>query len=195
MITFSDYNKIRRYIKRNIFTFLFSKSFKKFGKKVYFIDPDIIEGEKYISLDDNVSFGSKTWLSALNYRDENPEILIKKGTIIGRFAHIIAINEIVIDENVLISDKVYISDNLHQYKDTNTPIIEQEILFKDKVYIGKNSWIGENVSIIGVTIGQHCVIGANSVVTTNIPDYCIAVGVPAKVIKRYTFNDNKWIKC
>ena len=48
--------------------------------------------------------------------------------------------------------------------------------------------------VIGAKIGKHCVIGANSVVTKDIPDYCIAVGIPAKVIKRYDFEKKQWIK-
>lgn len=61
--------------------------------------------------------------------------------------------------------------------------------------IRRDTWIGTNVSIIGnVNIGKHCVIGANSVVTHNIPDYSVAVGCPARVIKRYDFNQNKWVK-
>lgn len=64
----------------------------------------------------------------------------------------------------------------------------------DSVFIGDGSWIGTNVVVVGnVHIGKHCVIGANSVVTKNIPDYSIAVGVPAKVVKKYDFIENKWI--
>ena len=54
--------------------------------------------------------------------------------------------------------------------------------------------MGENVCIIGASVGKHCVIGANSVVTKDIPDYSIAVGTPAKIIKRYDFNKERWCK-
>ena len=57
----------------------------------------------------------------------------------------------------------------------------------DNVEIGDGTWIGENVCIIGASIGKQCVIGANSVVLKDIPDYCVAVGLPAKVIKKYNF--------
>ncbi|MCK4619283.1 MAG: hypothetical protein KAT52_05010 [Desulfobacterales bacterium] len=65
-------------------------------------------------------------------------------------------------------------------------------MFKSSVYIGNNSWIGQNVTIIGVKIGKHCVIGANSVATKDIPDYCVAAGSPAIVKKRYNFETNEW---
>lgn len=71
-------------------------------------------------------------------------------------------------------------------------MIDQGIVQKgQKVSIGDGSYIGINAVIVGnVKIGKHCVIGANSVVTKDVPDYCVAVGSPAKVVKRY--NENGW---
>lgn len=67
--------------------------------------------------------------------------------------------------------------------------MKQPIIQKGTVEIGEGSWIGENVCIIGAHIGRHCVIGANSIVTKNIPDYSIAVGTPAK---DYDFEKKEW---
>ena len=68
-------------------------------------------------------------------------------------------------------------------------------LYSKPVCIGNNVWIGENVCILlGVTIGDGCIIGANSVVNKDIPKDCIAVGSPAKVIKRFNRELNKWEK-
>jgi acetyltransferase-like isoleucine patch superfamily enzyme len=193
MISYSFYSKLNRYIKRNVFRLIFSHTFKSFGKKASIIDPDIIEGEQYITIGDYASINSKAWLLALKQNDLEPQLLIEEGVTIGRFSHIVAIQSVVIQKNVLIADKVYISDNLHAYQNINQPIINQPILFKNSVEIGENSWIGENVSIIGAKIGKHCIIGANSVVSKDIPDYCVAVGIPAKIIKRYDFQTNTWI--
>ena len=191
---FSFYNRIRRYFKRNLFALLFGSSFKKFGKKVSIINADIIEGEEFISLGNNVSFNTKVWLLALKQGNIEPSLVVQEGATIGRFAHIVVIKDVLIGKNVLIADKVYVSDNIHTYTDIKSSIIEQEILFKGSVSIGDNSWIGENVSIIGAKIGKHCVIGANSLVNSDIPDYSIAVGSPAKVIKKYDFKEKKWKK-
>jgi acetyltransferase-like isoleucine patch superfamily enzyme len=180
---FSFYKKVYNYIFRNIFNFLFSKRFKYFGKKVSIVSPDIIEGEEYISIDDNVSIASMCWLLAHKQDNIDPYLQISQGVTIGRFSHIVALREIIINKNVLIADKVYISDNIHSYKDVNQPIKDQLIEFKGSVVIGENSWIGENVSIIGAKVGRHCVIGANSFVNKDIPDYSIAAGIPAQVIK------------
>ena len=52
--------------------------------------------------------------------------------------------------------------------------------------------IGERVGVLGASVGKHCVIGAHSVVTHDIPDYCVAVGIPARIVKRYNFKNQKW---
>jgi len=193
MISYSFYSKAIRYLQRNVFRILFSSGFKYFGKKVSVIRPDIIEGGQYITLKDYASINSSAWLLALKQNDIEPQLIIEEGVTIGRFSHIVALRNVVIQKNVLIADKVYISDNLHTYENITQPIINQPIVFKNSVEIGENSWIGENVSIIGASIGKHCVIGANSVVTRNIPDYSVAIGSPAKVIKRYNLDTKLWI--
>ena len=73
----------------------------------------------------------------------------------------------------------------HEYRNVEVPVIDQGIVQRgQKVSIGEGSYIGINAVIVGnVKIGKHCVIGANLVVTKNVPDYCVAVGRPARVIK------------
>lgn len=93
---------------------------------------------------------------------------------------------------MLTADRVYISDNLHGYINPFVPIIDQPIKQVSTVKIGEGSWLGVGVAVIGANIGKHCVIGSNAVVTKDIPDYSVAVGVPAKVIKRYNFATEKW---
>lgn len=63
----------------------------------------------------------------------------------------------------------------------------------EELKIGNGSWIGTHVAIIGdVHIGKHCVIGANSVVTKDVPAFCVVAGIPAKVIKRYNSETQQW---
>jgi len=68
-------------------------------------------------------------------------------------------------------------------------VVTKQIVIKDSVWIGANC-----VVTAGVTIGKHAIIGAGSVVTKNIPDYSVAVGNPARVIKKYNFTTNSWEK-
>ena len=106
-------------------------------------------------------------------------VRIGKGSEIGERCRISIANSLEIGEKVLLSPNVYITDCDH------VPVIDQGIVQRgQKVSIGEGSYIGINAVIVGnVRIGRHCVVGANSVVTKDVPDYCVAVGSPAKVIK------------
>lgn len=133
-------------------------------------------------------------------RDTNKKTLfIGNNVQINDFVHISAWNKVIIGDNVLIASKVYISDVSHgeinsdNYNINLTPI--EQPLYCKKVEIDENVWIGENVCVLpGVHIGRNSIIGAGSVVTKDIPSYSIAVGIPAKVIKKYCFETNSWIK-
>lgn len=112
-------------------------------------------------------------------------VRIGKGSEIGERCRISIANSLEIGEKVLLSPNVYITDCDHEYRDVDVPVIDQGIVQRgQKVSIGEGSYIGINAVIVGnVRIGRHCVVGANSVVTKDVPDYCVAVGSPAKVIK------------
>ena len=71
-------------------------------------------------------------------------------------------------------------------------ILNQPIRQNGIVEIGEGSWLGHNACVLGASIGKHCVIGANSVVTHDIPDYSVAVGSPAKIIRRYDSTTKTW---
>ena len=63
------------------------------------------------------------------------------------------------------------------------------------IIIDEGTWLGTKVTVVGkVHIGKHCIIGANSVVTKDIPDYCVVAGIPARIIKRYNFSTQQWEK-
>lgn len=190
MIIFSWYSQLRNVFNRHIF----KRRLHYLGNNVIISRPLSLSGAKNISIDDKVYVGPYGWLFAVPLTGSNSHLHIKQGSSIGRFCHICATQSVIIEENVLIAEKVYISDNLHSYNDITVPVIEQPIEQKKNVVIGEGSWIGENVCVIGASVGKHVVIGANSVVTKDIPDYSVAVGTPAKVIKKYDFNSQTWIK-
>lgn len=172
---------------------IYGFSLKHLGKSVIIKSPLCLNLKRNISIGDYTVIGYKTWLGATpstGYKECN--LSIGSHCAIGNFNHIYATKSVIIGEYVLTADKVYISDNIHGYEDIAHPIISQNILQKQSVEIGEGSWIGENSCVIGASVGKHCTIGANSVVTRDIPDYCIAVGCPAKVIKKYNFETKKW---
>lgn len=119
-------------------------------------------------------------------------ISIGSGTTIGDYATFLSGGLISIGNNVMFADNIKIVAFQHNYEDITKPISAQSTIPK-KVNVGNNCWIGINVTIIGdVDIGEHCVIAAGSVVTKSIPAYSVAAGVPAKVVKKYCFENKRW---
>lgn len=193
--------------------FLYPFQFKHFGKRSRIDKPLRIEGKKYIEIEDRVLVQPYTWLACQPLTGcKRPTLKIGKGCTIGHLNHIYATEGIVFEDYVLTADKVYISDNLHSYENPDVPIMQQAVVqaftppttssrcalqdasrkCSNKMRIGEGSWLGENVCVIGASVGKHCTIGANAVVTKDIPDYSVAVGIPAKVIKQYNFKTQRW---
>ena len=169
-----------------MYKFLYLRAFIYFSVRV--------QGSEYISVGRGTIVQRQGWLLALKIDHNNPELSIGKNCAIGDFCHITAVRKVIIEDDVLIANKVYISDNSHAYENVSVPIINQSILFKKEVIIGSGSWIGENVAIIGASIGKNAVVAANSVVTKDVPDYSIAAGIPARIIKKYDPETDTWKK-
>jgi acetyltransferase-like isoleucine patch superfamily enzyme len=184
--------RIKDYLSVLFFRIFCAYKFQFFGKKVRIVYPVRIIGSKFIKFHNNTTLQYNGLLIVVDELNKQPILEIKSGTLIGNFSHIVCSRKITIEQNVLIADKVFISDNSHGYYNIDTPIIKQPLVQLAEVVIGENSWIGENVAISGASIGKSCIIGANSVVTKNINDYTVAVGAPAKPIKRFCFETKKW---
>jgi acetyltransferase-like isoleucine patch superfamily enzyme len=107
---------------------------------------------------------------------------------------IAATRSVVIENDVIFAKNIYITDQSHGYANANEPYKYQKLQRISPVLIKQGCWIGQNVVILpGVTIGEFAIIGANSVVTKSVPDRCIAVGAPAKVIKEWNKDIEEWI--
>lgn len=162
--------------------------------------PFRVRGKQYIKIGRGFTTGFNCRIDALNInnRDEKYLIEIGENVEINDEVHIGATEKIIIGDNVLIASKVYISDHNHgSYKgeeqDSPMSIPKERKIYSSPIKIEKNVWIGEFVSILqGVTIGEGSIIGTMSVVTKDIPPYTIAVGSPAKPIKKYNFETKKW---
>jgi acetyltransferase-like isoleucine patch superfamily enzyme len=133
----------------------------------------------------NVYICEHAWLNAKDDRgDGTPTLTIGNGTYIGRFVHINAWQQVIIEDNVLISDGVYISDADHIFNNFTIPILFQGDYFKGPIRLKQGCWIGIGAVILpGVTVGSNSVVAANSVVTKEVPDFTVAAGNPAVVIK------------
>lgn len=168
------------------------------GKNTYIAKGVKILRPRRIELGKNVSIRSYATVICVSAK---AQIVLESGVDIGMFSRITAALKIHLGRNVLLGPNVFISDHNHKYVDILQPVTSQGIEVPDlvqkagEVYIGDETWIGTNVVIVGAAyIGKHCIIGANSVVTHNIPDYSVAVGNPCNVIKKYDFLNKQWVR-
>jgi len=160
--------------------------FSKFGTGSILSRNSKVIGANNISIGNNVFISENGWLNANRENSSaNPSLSIGDNTYIGRMCQINAWMDVDIGKNVLIADRVFISDADHQFKDKAKPIIEQGDKFIGSIKICDGSWLGIGCVILpGVIIGKNAIVAANSVVTKNVPDHSIASGVPAKIIKQ-----------
>lgn len=118
----------------------------------------------------------------------SPQLIIKDNVSFGYRCHLGCINKIEIHDNCLFGSNVYISDHSHgEINRSELKIVprERKLFSKGPIVIGENCWIGDNVCIMpNVSIGKNSIIGANSVVTHNIDKNSVAVGAPARIIKK-----------
>ena len=179
-------NKCINTLKNNLYTGYIQKNFAHFGNSVIMWKPYTLLGTQNIYIGNNVVIESGVQLATYSTKDYKPEIHISDNTLIRRNSHITAINKIRIGKNVLTGTNVLISDNEHGESSRQNMNIQprlRQLVSKGEVIIEDNVWIGNNACILGgVRIGMGSIIGANTVVTKDIPPYSIAAGVPAKII-------------
>ena len=159
--------------------------------------PTTIFNEQFISIGDDTLIGPGVALSAGMVPGQEciSQVVVSIGDrcLIGRGSGIVGHFSIKIGNDVWTGHHVYITDQNHGYEDVTRPISQQSQPERP-VVIGDGSWLGHGAVVLpGVTIGKHVVIGANSVVTKDIPDFSVAVGSPAKVIRRYD-ESLGWVK-
>lgn len=174
---------IIQYIKRLSYTFMVRSAFQNFGSGSKVGSLRRLRGARNIRIGENVSIQNDCWLFAPGSKVE-PSIMIGDGVSIGFACALISCERLCIENDVLIADNVHITDNNFSFNDLSRSIKSQKINVVGEVNIGKNSWIGTNAVIIGAKIGRNCVVAANSVVTNDVPDYCIVAGAPAKIVKK-----------
>ena len=166
------------------------KKFASFGNRSLIMwKPTTIFNEQYISIGDDTLIGPGVALSAGMVPGQEciSKVVVSIGDrcLIGRGSGIVGHFSIDIGNDVWTGHHVYITDQNHGYEDVTRPISQQSQPERP-VVIGDGSWLGHGAVVLpGVTIGKHVVIGANSVVTKDIPDFSVAVGSPARVIRQY----------
>ena len=173
-------------LKRLTYTLLMRGRFARWGARSRLEGSVVLDSPHLVSVGCGVFIREHSWLNAKDDRgDGAPTLQVGDGAYIGRFAHINAWRDVRIGNNVLIADRVFISDCGHQYADKVVPIALQKDPFLGAVNLRDGCWIGIGAVILpGVTVGRNAVVAANAVVSKDVPDHAVAAGVPASIIKQ-----------
>jgi acetyltransferase-like isoleucine patch superfamily enzyme len=171
------------------------RRFGAFGERSVICFPaTTIFNEHYIHIGTNTMIGPYVALSAGMVPGQqcvsDPVVRIGDRCLIGRGSGIVGHLSIEIGNDVWTGHHVYITDQNHGYEDPDVPISRQ-VMPERPVSIGDGSWLGHGTIVLpGARIGRHVVVAAGSVVTGELPDRCVAAGVPARVLRRYV--DGRW---
>ncbi len=188
--------KLRHSVLTHIYTGWLKHRFASFGKgSVVAYRALNLRGLGHVHVGADTMIGANVQLTAWRSCYGLPQIRIGDNCTIRDFAHITAARSITIGDNLLTGTNVLISDNSHgdfSVEHLSMPPQCRPVCSKGGVVIGNNVWLGDNVCVLsGVTIGNGVVVGANSVVTHDIPDFSLAAGCPAKVVKSISGKKNK----
>lgn len=171
-----------------IYTGYRSRNFLYFGKTSKLGFSQHICGEEYIVVRENVIIGKANSLTAFPVNNKQKIIIeIGDNCVLGQDCHITAAEGVFIGKGVRTGKSVLISDNAHGdsriMEQMLMPPNERPLTTKGPIYIGDNVWIGEKAAILsGVKVGEGAIVGANSVVTHDVPPYTVVAGCPAKII-------------
>lgn len=167
-----------------IWTLLIKDAFASFGQRSVLALPIRLAGVEGISIGSGVFVGPGSWLQTLPHEPGSARLVLGDNTSIAGSAVISAVEDVRLGRSVLLAKNVYISDHIHAYLRDDMAIRDQGLARIEPVRVDDGAWLGQGVVVLpGVTIGARSVIGANSVVTSDIPERCIAVGAPAKVVR------------
>ncbi len=172
--------------------------FGDFHRTSYMARPLRLVHPHYIHVGPDVSILGLARMECIRFANGQAcqgEIWIGRGTSLEQGCHLIAGDKLQIGEDVTISAYVYIADSGHGIQDISCDVMDQPLEIRH-TQIGDGAFIGIGARVMpGVTIGKHAIVGANAVVSRDVPDYCMVAGVPARVIKQYDFDRMEWVSC
>ena len=191
-------NSVYRFIYNFIYPRLpfYKYRFYKIGKNSIIYFPTKYADTSIIYMGDNSTILQNARIQYFNNnQNKNAKLFIGNRTyILFDFSALVA-EDIIIGNDVLIASNVLITSENHLINPESKLSYMSQGIESEKVIIEDGVWIGEKSVILpGVTIGKKSIIGAMSVVTHSIPEYCIAAGNPAKIIKKYNFDLHTWEK-
>lgn len=168
---------------------IYKPFFGKFQLPSYLGKPIFIGGFKKIFIGSRVRIFPGARIEVIG---EVASITFEDNISIGQNLHIISGTNLVIGKNSTFAENVFIASIEHSYEDIGVHVMEQPNVIKE-TQIGENCFIGYGAVIqAGTILGKQCVVGANSVVRGTFPDYCVIVGAPARIVKRYDQLSKQW---
>lgn len=170
-------------------------SFAAFGAGSVIVPPSRVQAPECITLGKGVIFNEHAWLCVVPQPGAPaPRLQVGDGTRFNRFIKIICSGEVIVGEECLFGDHVFIADTHYRYDDPTLPIGSQPLADPKPVVIGSGSHIGFRAMILpGVTLGENAYVGAGAVVDADVPARTVVVGDPARAIRRYDETSRTWI--
>lgn len=173
--------------------------------------PRKVANPERITIGSNVSLGPGCLLAAMTHyptawmkspdreletQQFDSRIIIGNNVTATERLQVAACSEVNIGNDVMFASNVHINDSMHGFGRTDLAFKYQPLQGIAPIKIGQGCWIGQNVVILpGVEVGEFSIIGANSVVTRDVPARTIAAGSPARAIKEWDDESGGWIRC
>jgi len=192
------HRKVRSAIDKAYTVFWYKYLFYRIGPRCSIASPLYAYRPDRIQIGEGVSFGPgcrlETYPDDPNVSIRGPMLKIGDRVRLEHRVMISSLKSVVLEDDVLIASGCYISDNSHSIDPEGESYAAQPSV-ASPTRIGRGAWLGQNVCVLaGATIGERSVIGAGSVVKGEIPPYSMAVGSPARVVKRYCFETKRWVR-
>jgi len=170
-----------------------SLRFENFGFRSRLVAPDLVTNPRLIRIGKRVSIWKGARIEAFgDATGVVSKIEIGDDTVIHMNFHCGAAKSVKIGSDVLIAGRVYITDHDHVFDDPAKPVRWADGLTSKPVVIEDGVWLGEGCVVLkGVTVGKRSVVGANAVVTKDVPPGVVVGGIPARVIKKIDFREFK----
>lgn len=169
-------------------------AFARFGTGSVIVPPARVENPQCISIGRDTTVLENGWLAVYPQAGMAPPRLeIGSGVRIGRSSHISCVGEVVIGDDVLTADHVYIADTFHGYEDVGVPIRRQPMAAPKPVHIGRGAFLGIRSAILqGVTVGENAFVAAGAVVGDDVPARSVVAGNPARVVRMFDPDSGEW---